>query len=829
MNILTGIDESILLELSLVIDPAGAPAAQLQAFIGALHTCMPGITAGICCEAPHAPQNQLGNLISLSQAFTSSIPIDAREIFPLPGIGSLFLTGVVPVFTPIHRTLFQRLLQRFAASVLNALGMQAQQRQAKHQAALAHFAGTGCWTQSPDSDSLVLDVGLCKLMMMESSVCLLEDFLQRVDPVDCEGLRLQFEAFQFAGHDETSEFSFRLRLPNGNSRRLAGQLIWLNDGTDFHIAGLVHDATEVELARTESLYRSKLEHLLTTLSMRLINAPSEQFDAITHEALAEVGRYVGADRAYRFRYEFEAGIVINTHEWCAEGILPEIDNLQATPLDALEFWVSAHKRGMPLHYRRISDLPPEHALRKILEPQGVQSIITLPLLEGDQCIGFIGFDAVRHERHWSDVDMTLLKLLAKLLVNAEQRLSHERTLRDVNHKLEESKLRAEALALKANTASEAKSRFVATISHEIRTPLHAILGFAEMLLQKSAHAEQGLHLEYVRQIRDSGEMLQALVNDVLDFSRIESEQLPLHFSDVVLKDFMQGVLHMFEALARSKRLALVLEISPLCPEFIHVDDLRLRQLLNNIVGNAVKFTNAGEIRIAVSCEATSCDALELRIRVSDTGIGIAPEHLPRLFDAFFQADNGDDRVYSGTGLGLTIADMLARLMRGSIEVESTLGKGSTFTVRLPLAVGTNAAARLPKKSVKYDLRGLRVLLAEDNSINRAMVLLHLKEQGCEAVTAENGLKACEHFAEMAFDLVLMDCQMPVMDGYAAARSIRLLESQRGTRTPILAVTASAFQGEKEQCLAAGMDDVLIKPYSRDEFIAMIARWGRPLL
>ncbi len=650
----------------------------------------------------------------------------------------------------------------------------------------------------------------------------LEEFYARVDPADREELMRQIENFLFTTDSESAELSFRILLSGGRGKRLFGKLSWLWNDDRRTLVGALHDVTELELARTESLYRSELESLLTTLSMKLISAHAVEFDEITQQALADVGAYVGADRAYIFGYDFSAGTASNTHEWCADGIASEIENLQNSPIDAIDYWVSAHKKGLPLHLRRISDLPENHGLRAILEPQGIQSIIALPLMDESECVGFIGFDAVRNERHWSDIDMSLLKLLAQLLATAQRRFAHERAIQKANSKLEIARHNAEELARQASAASDAKSRFVATISHEIRTPLHAILGFTDMLLQD--HGQQHF-LDDVSAIKESGESLLALINDVLDFSRIESANVPLQVADVSLGRIFDGTSRMFAALAKQKDITLSFDIAPDCPSFIRADELRLRQLLNNIVGNVVKFTHRGGVRVNVACMDCEGAAPELKINISDTGIGIAPEHIPHLFDSFFQVDSGNDRVYSGTGLGLTIASMLARLMGGHIDVRSEPGHGSTFTLHLPLE-----ACQAPLEAVVTSpdgspaVRGLRILFVEDNSVNRKLALIHLKDLECRIVLAEDGQEGFESFTAEAFDLVLMDCQMPVMDGYMATQAIRAYEAPRGRYTPIVAVTASAILGEKELCLAAGMDDVLTKPYSRSEFLAMIARW-----
>ena len=798
------VSEALLLELSLALDPSLELSALSDAFIASLTKAVPTARFSI---VPLAGQNTADCCF-----------------FPVPGHGFLQYVGPELQWLPGTQAGFGRVLL-----MLGRMAEQAQQRQRmqwlhRRSALVAKSAGIGSWEMNQDSLLVSWDSGLCEILEQPEGDAEqnLEEFYARVDPADREELMRQIENFLSTTETESGELSFRILLSGGRSRRLFGKLSWLWNEKHKTLVAALHDVTELELARTESLYRSELESLLTTLSMKLISAPAAEFDQITQQALAEVGDYVGADRAYIFLYDFSAGTASNTHEWCADGIASEIDNLQNTPIDAIDYWVSAHKKGLPLHLRRITDLPENHGLRAILEPQGIQSLIALPLMDESECMGFIGFDAVRTERHWSDIDMSLLKLLAQLLVNAERRFENERTIQKASSKLEIARRNAEELARQAGAASDAKSRFVATISHEIRTPLHAILGFTDMLLDDQ---DQEHFLDHVSGIKESGESLLALINDVLDFSRIEAANVPLQLADVSLGRILDGTSRMFAALAKQKDISLSFVIAPGCPSFIRVDELRLRQLLNNIVGNAVKFTHRGGVSVHVACIDCASAAPELKITISDTGIGIAPQHIPHLFDSFFQVDSGNDRLYPGTGLGLAIARMLAQLMGGHIAVTSEPGRGTTFTLHLPLEAcqtPLEAAAFAPDGSPAE--KGLRILFVEDNSVNRQLALIHLKDLECRIVLAENGQKGLESFIAEAFDLVLMDCQMPVMDGYMATKTIRAYEAPRGRYTPIVAVTASAIQGEKELCLAAGMDDVLTKPYSRSEFLAMIARW-----
>jgi len=831
------VTDSLLLELSLAIDPALDLDALGSAF--AAPFCNAGAAVSITLVSAEA--EQAGDFLAEDAApgtderGASDSP--ASLMFPLAGLGALYYTGPALTWTPATQTGFDRVLLQLARAAAGAKQRQHADWSSRRSALVAHSAGIGSWEMHLGSSatsslaplalgslSMVWDSGLFAILELpvERNERSFLEFYAHVDPVDREELLHRIRHFLGTSDTESAEMSFRILLGSGRRKRLLGKLFWLWNGHHRTLIGALHDVTELELARTESLYRSELESLLTTLSMKLISAPAEEFDTITRQALADVGEYVGADRSYIFRYDFTAGTASNTFEWCAEGISAEIDNCQDVPIGAIEYWLNAHKSGLPLHLRRIRDLPKGHGLRDILEPQGIQSIIALPLMDESECLGFIGFDAVKNERHWSDIDMALLKLLAQLLVNAQRRFAHEREIQKANRKLLKARRNAEALAREANAASDAKSRFVAAISHEIRTPLHAILGFTDMLLH---NGDEQHALDHVVSIKESGESLLALINDVLDFSRIESADASLQLADVSLAGVMTGITDLFGALARQKGITLGYAIAPECPAFIRSDEQALHKLLKNIVDNAVKFTHAGAVHIHVGCHDCDGPAPELRIAISDTGIGIAPEHIPLLFNSFFQVDSGNDRAYTGTGLGLTIASMLARLMGGRIAVSSTPGEGSSFTLHLPLAVSQSPRQKAEQPSDERRIPpGLRILFVEDNSVNRQLALLHLRGLESKVVLAENGQIAVDSFTREPFDLVLMDCQMPVMDGYRATEMIRAFEAARGTRTPIVAVTAGAIQGDKEQCLAVGMDDVLIKPYSRNQLLEVIAHW-----
>ncbi|HEU5147389.1 MAG TPA: ATP-binding protein [Chryseosolibacter sp.] len=370
---------------------------------------------------------------------------------------------------------------------------------------------------------------------------------------------------------------------------------------------------------------------------------------------------------------------------------------------------------------------------------------------------------------------------------------------------------------------KAKEQFLANISHEIRTPINGIAGMAGLLSQDSSPDERGT---YLNAIKHSAENLKVIINDILDLAAIDSGKLRFENIPFNLHDLLPSLVGMFAYQAKEKKIELGYNIQPSLNRILLGDPVRLNQILINLISNAVKFTHSGKIEIQCSAVERQKAGCVVKIQVIDTGVGVPSDKLDKIFESFSQADASVTRKYGGSGLGLTIVKQLVELQRGTIEVRSEEHKGSNFIVRIPYAfakshrVKKTAEPAVPLLSNRK-LDGMKVLLVEDNDINRLYAKSILNQWNCNVDIAENGLVAIEKIKYNFYDVVLMDVQMPVMDGYEATRAIRIMDSHM-RHAPIVALTANATKTDIEKCLSSGMNDYLPKPFTPDDLYRKIA-------
>jgi PAS domain S-box-containing protein len=604
------------------------------------------------------------------------------------------------------------------------------------------------------------------------------------------------------------------------------------NGQSLAARGIFRDVTQQKdtAARQQHLLELTAAHV--EMSELLLNGGVHAMN----EVLSRLGTTLDASRAYIFRYQTQTRLLDNTHEWCAVGIQPELDRLQHVALEeVIPSWQQILKEHGVVIASMTQHLPEE--LQRLVRPQSVQAVLIVVFSVNNQFAGFIGLDEQRYERTWLPEEITAVRSVAESYARLLEREQAERALLQARDKALES--------------ARLKSEFVANMSHEIRTPMNGIMGMLDLLRTSEVTPTQ---LDYVNAARRSAETLLTIINDILDFSKIEAGKIDLEQIEFDLESVVADVVELLAQQARSKGLELNTVIHRDVVTHVRGDPIRLGQVLTNLVSNAIKFTGHGEVVVHVTREQETETHVITRFAVSDTGIGITPQQQQMIFQSFVQADGTTTRKYGGTGLGLAISKQLVELMGGRLGVESEPNVGSTFW--FTVVFGKQAAESAAEATTAEDVdlvnaplvgdplqpdsheapvvtltsdpsqpaMDAAILLAEDNPVNQKLVLHIINRLGYQADVVVNGAMAAQAAMNKPYDLILMDVHMPEMDGFAATEQIRAFESAHGGHVPVVALTAGALTGDRERCLAAGMDAYVSKPFKIEDLRRVVRQY-----
>ncbi len=557
-------------------------------------------------------------------------------------------------------------------------------------------------------------------------------------------------------------------------------------------------------------HRLSLENLIARVSSRFVSAAMDDLDPGIDTCLGDIGAAFRIERTSVWRFADER-IAVRTHRWQAgspvdgdtgnQSIAGELDrNAYPALFDAI-------LANRTLSVSRLDELGKEHdGLRNRLHQDGVACLAVVPIASASTIVGMLTLEGLQHERDWPDEDVTLLRLVAEIIAAAMAR-------RDAETALEEARLVAE-------TANSAKTRFLANMSHELRTPLNGILGFAQVL-DRDPSLDPGQR-DAIHRIEHCGKHLLGLINDVLDLTRIEAGRIEIEPADTDLARLLEEVSDIARLRCAEAGLGFSSDRGPSLPGIVRLDARRLRQILINLLGNAVKYTPAGNVKLRVTGQPTADRSWHLKFEVHDTGVGIAESDLDRIFEPFRQL-RPESMASEGTGLGLAITRELVSAMNGTLQVASTLGEGSVFTLELTvgeIAAGARDDAARRRRICGYDGERRIIVAADDKLDNRRLLTALLAPLGFVVHEAVDGSDALALVERVNPDLVFMDLVMPVMDGFEATRRLR---SGPKRATPVIAVSASAFDETRRQSRGAGCDDFIPKPLHVDAVLRILER------
>jgi len=557
--------------------------------------------------------------------------------------------------------------------------------------------------------------------------------------------------------------------------------------------------------------RLRYEECLANFSRVLLTAEEDSINKALQHLLtaAEVSRVYIYEN---FLDEKDGLCMLLKYETCAKNVKPSINNPEFRHIpynQGFKRWSSELAKRNSI-IGSIEDLTKTE--QKILKSRSIASIVILPIYVNEKWYGFIGFDDIFNKRKWGQIDIRMLETASEIIGVFLERKGAEEKLK-----------RAKKLAEEAN---QLKSQFVFNVSHEMRTPLNSIIGFTESILKSQA-------IEKIQQysitVLHQADMLLMLISDLLDMAKIEAGKMNIESKSFDLYKLLERFYTSLRVQTQTKGLELKIEIGQGVFRYLIGDELRILQVLMNLGGNAVKFTEKGSIIVKVESLSNDGKSTTLKFSVIDTGIGIPKEKQQDIFKSFTQADGSITRKYGGTGLGITIARQLVELMGGLSGVESEPDKGSHFWFAIPLEIISKeeiTAKHVVESKLSIDSLKIKpgyILLAEDYQPNKQVALMHLENAGYTVDTVKNGIQAVAVCNEKKYDLILMDVQMPELDGYEATRKIRTGKS-RNKNVPIIALTAYADVTSKKNCREAGMNDIIVKPIKRESFLTMVNNW-----
>ncbi len=432
-----------------------------------------------------------------------------------------------------------------------------------------------------------------------------------------------------------------------------------------HVLAIIRDVTESFEMRHDLLYQSGFQKILMNLASRFIYIAELESNEVINDSLRQVGEYIGVDRAYIFRYNFDDETMLNTHEWCSQNVQPLIQNRAKISISLVSDWVEKHKSGEPTIVKNLTKLEPENKIHLFVNSSKVKSIITIPMISQKNCLGFVGFSTVSVNKKWSDSDISSLKIFTGMLANLQEKITIEQSLVEAR--------------IKAEASNRLKTAFMNNISHEIRTPLNGIIGFGEIIANEQLSLEE--KNRFLTVVQESSERLISTIDDYLDISLIVTGNQEINPKHFILSQKIEEIIFEYELPCKAKSLSISAEIpAQLIQTTIYSDPELIHKILNHLVGNALKFTERGSIVIGLKMEVGY-----LTIYVKDTGIGIAENVQESIFDSFMQEDFSSTRLYEGSGLGLSIVKGIVTLLGGKIKLSSSKGMGSIFHISLPIS------------------------------------------------------------------------------------------------------------------------------------------------